>query len=62
MWIQPVSSDEVDAYCKDLVEKAGAGGGSILTSGCGIDHAKVENARAMMEAAKEYGVYRQGCP
>ena len=49
--------DEVKAYCKDLIETAGAGGGFILTNGCGIDHAKAENVMAMMEAGKEYGVY-----
>ena len=56
MWSQPVSSDEVNAYCKDQLEKAGAGGGSILSNGCGIDQAKVKNVRAMMEADKECGV------
>ena len=49
--------DEVKAYCKDLIETAGAGGGFILTNGCGIDHATAENVRAMMEAGMEYGVY-----
>jgi uroporphyrinogen-III decarboxylase len=50
--------DEVKAYCKDLIETAGQDGGLILTNGCGIDHAKAENVRAMMEAGKEYGVYQ----
>ena len=49
--------DEVKTYCKDLIETAGEGGGFILTNGCGIDHARAENVRAMMEAGKEYGVY-----
>jgi len=35
-----------------------AGGGFILTNGCIIDHAKPENVRAMIEAGKEFGVYR----
>jgi hypothetical protein len=50
--------DEVRAYCQDLIETAGAGGGFILTNGCGIDHAKAENVQAMMKAGLEYGVYR----
>jgi hypothetical protein len=27
------------------------------SSGCGIDHAKAENVKAMMDAGLEYGVY-----
>jgi hypothetical protein len=49
--------DEVKAYCKNLIETVGQDGGFILTNGCGIDHAKTENVRAMMEAGQEYGVY-----
>ncbi|MGD8625995.1 MAG: uroporphyrinogen decarboxylase family protein [Anaerolineae bacterium] len=49
--------DEVRAYCKELIETVGPGGGFILTNGCGIDHAKAENVQAMMEAGLEYGVY-----
>jgi uroporphyrinogen-III decarboxylase len=51
------SPDEVKAYCKELIATVGRDGGFILTNGCGIDHAKAENVRAMMEAGKEYGVY-----
>jgi uroporphyrinogen-III decarboxylase len=50
--------DEVKAYCKELIEIIGKDGSFILTNGCGIDHAKAENVQAMMEAGKEYGVYR----
>ena len=49
--------DEVKAYCKELIEIAGKDGGFILTNGCGVDHAKAENVRAMMDAGLEYGVY-----
>jgi uroporphyrinogen-III decarboxylase len=49
--------DEVKAYCKNLIETVGKDGGFILTNGCGIDHAKAANVKAMMEAGKEYGVY-----
>ncbi len=49
--------DEVKAYCKELIETAGKDGGFILTNGCGVDHAKAENVKAMMEAGLEYGAY-----
>ncbi len=50
--------DEVKAYCKELIETAGKDGAFILTNGCGIDHAKPANVKAMMEAGLEYGKYR----
>jgi hypothetical protein len=50
--------DEVKTYCKELIETAGRDGGFILTNGCGIDHAKAANVKAMMEAGWEYGIYR----
>ena len=49
--------EEVNAYCKELIEVAGKGGGFILTNGCGVDHAKAENVKIMIEAGKEYGAY-----
>ncbi len=51
---------QVKEYCRNLIDICGKGGGYILASGsAGIDHAKVENLKAMVEAAKEYGVYRK---
>ena len=50
--------DEVLAYCKRLIEEVGKGGGFILSSGCSIPaNARVENVRALAEAAEEYGRY-----
>ena len=47
--------DQVDAYCRRLIEKAGKGGGLILDAACGIpDESRVENVRAMFQAAKKY--------
>jgi uroporphyrinogen-III decarboxylase len=47
--------DEVDTYCRRLIEKVGRGGGLILDAACGIpDEAKPENVRAMFEAARKY--------
>jgi uroporphyrinogen-III decarboxylase len=51
----------VRSYCKRLIEKIGAGGGFILSSGCSIPaNAKVENIRAMTEAVEEWGWYASG--
>jgi len=50
-------SAEVKEYCRKLIEVAGKGGGFILTAGAFIDEGKPDNIRAVMEAAKEYGVY-----
>ncbi|MBC7227378.1 MAG: hypothetical protein H5T61_09100 [Thermoflexales bacterium] len=49
--------DEVRAYVKRLIEVAGKDGGLIISNGSFFDEAKPENVKAMVEAAKEYGVY-----
>ena len=48
----------VKEYCRKLIEVCGKDGGFILAGGANIDKGKPENLRAMMEAAKEYGVYK----
>jgi uroporphyrinogen-III decarboxylase len=48
---------EVKAGCRTLIETCGRGGGYILAGSASLDKGKPENLRAMMEAAKEYGVY-----
>ena len=47
--------EEVEAYCKRLIDEIGDGGGFMLTTGCEcpID-AKAENLRAMIETGKTY--------
>jgi hypothetical protein len=51
---------EVKEYCRNLIEVCGKGGGYLLACGtAGVDESKPENLRAMMEAAKEYGVYKK---
>jgi uroporphyrinogen-III decarboxylase len=47
----------VKEYCRKLIEVCGKGGGYILTGGASAPEVKAENLRAMMEAAREYGVY-----
>ena len=39
------------------IATVGKNGGFILTGGASIDKGNMENLRAMMDAAKEYGVY-----
>jgi hypothetical protein len=50
--------DDVKAYCKALIDTAGKDGGFILTSGAGVQGAKAENVKAMIDFSKTYGVYR----
>lgn len=52
------SPEEVTAYCKNLIDVAGKGGGLIMDGAIGIpDEAKPENALAMARATREYGCY-----
>jgi uroporphyrinogen-III decarboxylase len=48
---------DIKEHCRKLIEIVGKDGGYILTSGAIMNQAKPDNIRAMMEAAKEYGVY-----
>jgi uroporphyrinogen-III decarboxylase len=48
----------VKEYCRKLIEVCAKGGGYILAAGSSVDNAPPDNLRAMMEAAKEYGVYK----
>jgi uroporphyrinogen-III decarboxylase len=48
---------EVKERCRQLIETCAPGSGYILTAGAWMDVGNPENLRAMMEAAKEYGVY-----
>ncbi|NLA75471.1 MAG: hypothetical protein GX846_08410, partial [Deltaproteobacteria bacterium] len=53
------SPSDVKTHCRKLIETAGRGGGYVLAPGAASDDVKIENIRAVMEAAKEYGVYRK---
>lgn len=47
--------EEVDGYCKKLIEQVGRGGGFILDGATGVpDEAKVENVIAMAESVRKY--------
>lgn len=49
---------EVKEHCRNLIEVCGKRGGYILTGGAQVHNTTAENLRAMIEAAKEYGVYQ----
>lgn len=51
------SPDDVKAYCKELIDVCGEGGGFIMGTGAEIDEGKAENIRAMIDFTKEYGGY-----
>lgn len=48
----------VKDYAKKLIEIAGKGGCYIMMNGAVIENIKQENVRAMIDATKEYGVYK----
>jgi uroporphyrinogen-III decarboxylase len=50
---------EVKERCRRLIEVCAPGGGYILTGGATMDRGNPDNLRAVMEAAKEYGVYKR---
>jgi len=52
------SVEEMEAYCRELIETCAPGGGYILSGGTTFDMAKPENLRIMMESAKKYGYYK----
>jgi len=52
------SAKDVKEYCRKLIEGCGQGGGYTLAAGCNAENPKLDNLRAMVEAAKEYGVYK----
>ena len=55
------TSDEVKAECRRLIEICAPGGGYTLGPGAHAEFPKLENLKAMVEAAREYGVYGAAC-
>ena len=49
---------QVKENCRMLIEMCAPGGGYILAGGAHIDKGDINNLRAMMEAAYEFGTYR----
>ena len=48
------TTDDVKAYCKNLMNVAGKDGGFIFSTGAGMQGAKTENVKAMIDFAKQY--------
>lgn len=46
---------DVKEYCKNLIDSVGRNGGFILSSSAGMEGARPENVRAMIEFSREYG-------
>jgi uroporphyrinogen-III decarboxylase len=46
--------EQIESYCRQLMESAGAGGGFILSSGAGLQGSKPDNVKTMMEFCKNY--------
>ena len=46
-------------YCRWLIDTCAPGGGYILSMGVSVDRANPDNFQAMVQTAKEYGVYKR---
>jgi len=56
--LQTGTPNDVDKFCRELIETVGEDGGFMLSTGTGItNEAKPENVKAMVEAVKKYGNY-----
>ncbi len=56
--LQHGTPEEVELECKQMIEKAGRGGGYILSaSGCLSKETPIKNLDAMLRAAEKYGTY-----
>lgn len=51
--------EQVKKRCHELIEICAPGGGYILCPGAAADEIKLENLKAMVEDAREYGVYQK---
>ena len=49
--------NDVEDYCKKLIDVVGKGGGFIMDASTNLDDAKPENLKAMIEFTIEYGRY-----
>lgn len=50
--------EEIKEHCRNLIEVCGKSGGYILTGGAQVHDATAENMQALIEAVKQYGVYK----
>ena len=56
--LQTGSPQDVEDYCKELIDIAGKDGGFIMSPRSSIDEAKPENLKAMFDITRKYGVYK----
>jgi len=52
------TTQQVRDHVKKCINDASKGGGYIMANGAFFDEARPENIKAMVDAAKEYGVYK----
>jgi uroporphyrinogen-III decarboxylase len=52
------TAEQVKAYCKNLIDGPGKGGGYIMAFGTAMDEGKADTIHAMIDFTKEYGLYR----
>jgi uroporphyrinogen-III decarboxylase len=50
--------EDVKKYCRWLIDTCAPGGGYIMSLGSGADNCDPANVHAMIDTAKEYGVYK----
>ncbi len=55
--LQLGTPQQVTACCRDLIDRVAPGGGYVLDAGAALDEAQGANVRAMIQAAKDFGVY-----
>lgn len=51
------TTDEMEAYCKNLIEVAGKNGGYIMSFGTSMDEGHAENIQIMFQTTRKYGKY-----
>lgn len=55
--LQVGSIQDVEEYCKTLIQYCGKGGGFILTNGSSLDEVNPANLKAMIDSVKKFGRY-----
>ena len=51
--------EDVKKRCRELIEICAPGGGYVLCPGANPDEAKLDNMKAVVQTAREYGVYKK---
>lgn len=57
MLLQAGSTQDVEEYCKNLIQVGGQGGSFVMGALTSIDEAKPSNVKAMVDTVKRYGWY-----